>query len=115
VSEDTLDAVRDASQRSPRKSARRASHELLIPQRTVVKILHKRLCLCAYKVQLVQSLEPDDHPRRAAFATEMLQQIDGDNDYLTRVCFSDEAAFSTSVKVKGHNPRIWGQRTHTLS
>jgi hypothetical protein len=40
-----------------------------------------------YKVHLVQALEPDDHPRRAASAPEMLQRIDEDNDYLTCVCF----------------------------
>jgi hypothetical protein len=41
VSEETVDAVRDAFQRSPWKSNCRASHELRIPQSTVVKILHK--------------------------------------------------------------------------
>jgi hypothetical protein len=107
VSEETVDGVRDAFQRSPRKSTRRASHELRIPHSTVVKILHKRLRLCAYKMQLVQALEPDDRPRRAAFATEILQRID-DNDYLTRVCFSDEPNFHTSGKVNRHNVRIWG-------
>jgi hypothetical protein len=61
-----------------------------------VNILHKRLRLCAYKIQLVQALGPDDHPRRAAFATEMLQRTDKDNDYVTRVCFSDKAIFHTS-------------------
>jgi hypothetical protein len=74
----------------------------------VVKILHKRLRLCAYKVQLVQALEPDDRPQRASFASEMLQRIDENNDYLTRVCFSDEATFYTSGKVNSHNVRIWG-------
>jgi hypothetical protein len=87
VSEETVDAVRDAFQRSPRKSTRRASHELPIPQRTKVNILSKRLRLCAYKVQLVQALGPDDHLRRAAFATEMLQRIDEGNDYLTHEFF----------------------------
>jgi hypothetical protein len=84
------------------------SHERRIPQSTVVKIVHKRLRLCAYKVQLVQALEPDDHPRRAAFVTEMLERIDEDNDYLTRVCFSDKATFHSSGKVNIHSARIWG-------
>jgi hypothetical protein len=59
-------------------------------------------------VQLVQALEPDDHPRRAVFATEMLQRIDADIDYLTRVCFSDVATCHTSGKVNRYNVRIWG-------
>jgi hypothetical protein len=67
-------------------SAVRGSQPVL-PQSTVVSILQKRLSLCAYKVQLVQALEPDDHSRRAASATEMLQRIGEDNGYPTRVFF----------------------------
>jgi hypothetical protein len=74
----------------------------------VVNILYKRLRLFAYKEQLVEALEPDDNPRHAAFATEMLQRMDEDNDYLRRVCFSDEATCHTSGKVNRHNVRICG-------
>jgi hypothetical protein len=59
-------------------------------------------------VRLVQTLEPDDHSRRSAFATEMLQRIDEDNDYLTWVCFSDEAGAHTSGKVDRHNVHVGG-------
>ena len=37
---------------------------------------------------LLKLLKPDDHPRRAAFAEEILQRIDDDNDYLNSVVFS---------------------------
>jgi len=87
VSDENVDDVRESFQRSPGKSARRASNELRVPQSTVVKILHKRLKLYAYEVQIVQSLLPDDGPRRAAFATEIRRRIDEDNDYIKRVCF----------------------------
>jgi len=103
-----LDAVRKAFQRSPGKSTCRASNELRVPQSTVLKILHKQLKLYAYKVQIVQSLQPVDGPRRASFATEILRRIDEDNDYLKRICFSDEATFHTSGVVNRHNVRIWG-------
>jgi hypothetical protein len=63
-------------------------------------------------VQLVQALEPDDRPRRAAFATEMLQRIGEDNDYLTRVCFPHEATFHTSEKADRQSPH-WGVREPT--
>jgi hypothetical protein len=36
----------------------------------------------------------------------LFQRFDSDNDHLTRVCFSDEATFHTSVKVNRHNVRI---------
>ena len=46
--------------------------------------------------------------RRAEFATLMLEWIDANNDYLNKVCFSDEATFHTSRNVKRHYVRIWG-------
>ena len=88
--------MREDFHRSPVISTRRASNELCVPQSTVVKILQKRLKLYAYTVQIVHSLQPDDSPRRASLATEILRRIDDDNDYLKRVCFSDEATLHTS-------------------
>ena len=41
VSDETVDAVREAFHRGPGKSTFRASNELRVPQSTVVKILHK--------------------------------------------------------------------------
>jgi len=60
------------------------------------------------KCKIVQSLQPDDGPRRASFATAILRRIDEDNDCLKRVCFSDEAHFHTSGVVNRCNVRIWG-------
>ena len=60
VSDETVDAVCEAFQCSPGKSMRHASNKFRVPQSTVVKILHKQLKLYAYKVQIVQSLQPDD-------------------------------------------------------
>ena len=78
IDEETVDAVRVAFHRSSRKSIRVASNELAIPRSTVHKVFHKRLRLHAYKLQIVQALKPDDRPRRAAFAEEILQRIDDD-------------------------------------
>ena len=71
IDEETVDAVHVAFHRSPRKSIRVALNKLAIPRRTVQKVLHKRLRLHAYKLQIVQALKPYDHPRRAAFAEEI--------------------------------------------
>ena len=73
---ETVDAVREAFQRTSGKSTYLASNELRVPKSKVVKILHKRLKLYAYKVQIVQTLQPDEGPRRASVATEILRRID---------------------------------------
>ena len=72
IDEETVDAVGVAFQCSPRKSICVASNELAILRSTVHKVLDERLRLHAYKLQIVQALKPDDHPRRAAFAEEIL-------------------------------------------
>ena len=108
IDEKTVDAVRVAFHRNPRKSICVASNELAIPRSTVHKVLHKQLRLHTYKLQIVQALKPDDHPRRAAFAEKILQRIGDDNDYLNSVIFSDEVTFHVSGKVNKHNIRIWG-------
>jgi hypothetical protein len=65
----------EAFQRSPTKSIRRASLELKIPRSTVYKVLHKRLRLYTYKVQIVQALEPNNRPQRQQFAIEVLDRV----------------------------------------
>ena len=52
IDEETVDAVRVAFHRSPRKSIRVASNELAIPRSTVHKVLHKRFgsMLTSYKL-----------------------------------------------------------------
>ena len=68
IDKETVDAVRVAFHCSPKKSIRVASNELAVSQSTVRKVLYKQLRLYAYKLQIIQALKPDDHPRRAAVA-----------------------------------------------
>ncbi|KAJ4436638.1 hypothetical protein ANN_16769 [Periplaneta americana] len=95
-------------QRSPCKSVRRASRELAIPKSTIHDVLHKRLRLHAYKIQLVQKLKPNDLPARYDFASDMPLKIDIENGYLQKVVFSDESTFHVCGIVNRHNCLIWG-------
>ena len=72
------------------------------------KVLRKNVQLYTSKVQLLQALEPNDKPRQNEFAVNMLEQISEDTNFLTQVCFSDEATFLVSGKLNTHNVRIWG-------
>ena len=108
TSEANIECVRQAFQRFPMKSIRTAARQLELPHSTVHKVLHKNLRLYAYKVQMLQALQPNDMPRRKEFAVNMLQRISEDEAFLKRVCFSDEATFHVSGKLNKHNVRIWG-------
>jgi hypothetical protein len=79
--------------RSPRKSIRTASKQLHLPHSTVNDVVHKRLRLRAYKLQLRQHIKPADRDCRKKFCEEMLQKIDSDETFLDSVCFSDEVTF----------------------
>ncbi|PSN29696.1 hypothetical protein C0J52_27396 [Blattella germanica] len=79
TSAETVNRIQDAYVRSPKKSTRRASNELQIPQTTVWRILRKRLHFKPYKLQFLQSLKPKDMLKRRDFG-----------------------------KVNRHNVRIWG-------
>jgi hypothetical protein len=52
VEQELVDNVLAAFERSPQKSVRRASRELHVLRSTVHEVLHKRLHLQPYKVQL---------------------------------------------------------------
>ena len=108
TSEENIERVRQAFQRSLMKSIRTAAMQLDLPRATVHKVLHKNLRLFAYKVQMLQALQPNDMPRRKEFAVNMLQRIFEDEAFLKLVCFSNEATFHVSGKLNKHNVRIWG-------
>ena len=88
--------------------------ELQIPRSTIHKIVHKRLLLCAFKIQLRHYIKPNDRPLRAHFAAEMLLRIENDYSYLDNIVFSDEATFHFCGKIHKHNCQIWVQRIPML-
>ena len=105
TSEENIERVRQAFQRSPMISIRTAARQLELPRSTVHKVLLKNLRLYAYKVQMLRTLQPNDMPRRKEFAVNILQRISEAEAFLMRVCFSNEATCHVSSK---HNVRIWG-------
>jgi hypothetical protein len=110
-----VERVRTTFHRSPRKSVRRAARELQLPRSTVHDVLRKRIHLFPYKIQMVQHLLPDDRDNRKTFAMDILQRVDNDPSFLSRVLFSDEATFHVCGKVNRHNCRIWGsENPHVL-
>jgi hypothetical protein len=102
VAPDRVEAIQEAFQRSPRKSIHRASHELRIPRSTVHDVVHKRLQLRAYEIQLVQKLRENGKPVRHTFALEMLSLLDDNDAFMKHVVFSDDATFHVSGKVNRH-------------
>lgn len=62
--------------------------KLEIPLMTAHKVIHKRLWLYSYRMQLVHMLEPGDRPTQMQFALVILDQTDNfSQGYLS--CFRD--------------------------
>jgi hypothetical protein len=102
-----VERIRQAFQRSPKKSTRRASAELQLPQPTVWKVMRKRLHMTPYRLQLLQKLKPGDNDARHSFCSSMQEKLEEDG-FWERLVFSDEATFHVNGKVNRRNVRIWG-------
>lgn len=50
-----------------------------------IQLLNKLLCLCAYKLQVVQEIMPDDRVAHKEFAETMLEKLDKDNKCLRKI------------------------------
>ncbi|PNF28323.1 hypothetical protein B7P43_G03472, partial [Cryptotermes secundus] len=107
VPDETVERVRESFVRSPQKSTVRASRELGLPQQIVWKILRRRLHFKPHRLQLLQQLKPEDYGRHLEFCVTMQQALE-DEDFASKLIFSDEATFRLSGKVNRHNVKLWG-------
>jgi hypothetical protein len=82
TSGETVDRVRHARQRSPRKSTSRASRELNVPQPTVWKILRKILALRPCRLKMLQHITPNDRVVHFEFFGNMMDRIAEDETFL---------------------------------
>lgn len=94
--------------RHPRSSIRSAERNLAIPRSSIHKILHERLHMFPYKINILQELQDQDPAARTWFANWCMENIQSDSSFLNRIIFSDECVFHVDGKVNKHNVRIWG-------
>jgi hypothetical protein len=59
----------------------------------VHKVLHKKLKLHAYKIQLRYEIEAADKPNRKKFAELMLEEFENELNFMHNVMFTDETTF----------------------
>jgi hypothetical protein len=102
-----VERVRTSFTRSPQMSTVRVSTELGVPQKTVWKILRKRLQIYPHRLQLLQALKPVDKEHRLSFCVSM-QTLMETGGFVESLVFSDESTFHLSATVNRHNVRIWG-------
>lgn len=112
---DSVDRVRQAFENTPIMSTNQASRQLAISQSTVWRILTKILQMRPYKFALHQKLKPEDKIARLNFCLSIQEKIAQNEEFASRLVFSDESCFHLSGKVNRHNIRIWGtQSSHEI-
>lgn len=104
---EVIDAVRQAIQRSPQRSALRHSMALQISERSLLRILHSDLHFYPYKIQVVHKLKEADKLVRVAFCRQFLQILENDDNQLNFLLMTDEAHFHLSGFVNKQNHRYW--------
>ena len=72
--------VREATERSPHRSARRHSVSLGLSEASVRRILHKDLHVYPYKIQVTHALLVRDYVKRVNFCHTCLQLINQNQD-----------------------------------
>jgi hypothetical protein len=99
---------------SSRKSVRAASLQLQILHSKVHDVLHKRLHLGAYKIQMIHAPKQSDQVARTNFAMDMLQIIDVSPSFLHQVCFSDKAMSHVTCELERGNTKVnmWAGLMH---
>lgn len=107
-SAENIAAVRDSVAARPSTSIRHRGQELNLHRSTLQRILTKDLHLHAYKIQLTQQLQPNDHGQRRNFTNWILEQLQTDHEFHKKIIFSDEAHFHLNGVVNKQNSRIWG-------
>ena len=89
-------------------SINRAAASTAIPCSSVHKILYKKLKMTPFKNFHLQQLFDSDLAARNAMCTELLNLIEDNEHFLSKICFSDEATFHLHERVNRHNCVIWG-------
>ena len=74
-------AVAKSVRKAPSTSIQRRSQQLNLSEISLQQILHKDLDMTPYKVQLVQELDPIDHPVRFRFAKGACDRLTEDADF----------------------------------
>jgi hypothetical protein len=69
---------------------------LQIPRSTVHDVVHKRLRLREYKIQMIHTLKPSNQVARTNLAVDMLERTDASSDFLRQVWFTGEATYRIS-------------------
>jgi len=102
VEEDILQRFED----NPQTSSRAIGNTLDVRHPRVLRVA-KENGLRPFHLQKVQKLQPEDFQRRINFANFVINQVEIDEDFLSKIIFTDEARFTRDGKFNIHINHLW--------
>jgi hypothetical protein len=108
--EQVLDMLADHPDISTHTLARRRS----LPKTTVHTCL-QRYSLYPYRPQQVQALQPGDKRHRLQYCIRLVERVNEDAGFVTRVLWTDESHFTEMGIVNTHNIHHWTQENRHFS
>ena len=110
---DSVERVRDAMLRIPRRAARRQALALRLNECSVGRILHRDFHNHPYTIQFAQELSERDKLNGLQLCNEFLDLLKNNSEIANTLLMSDEAHFLVSGNVKNRNVTTGFQTTHT--
>lgn len=102
-----LNAFDENNRLSSRHGVRQLrTRNVIVSKTKILRTLH-RDGRKAFHLQPVQSLLPEDGPRRLNFCTWILRSVERDDSFLNKILWTDEATFTRRGKVNFHNLHVW--------
>lgn len=89
-------------EQDPSKSCRQIADEIGTNKSTVQEVLRKN-GYKSYKIRTTQQIFPEDRERRMVFCEQVMERANNDDDFINRICFTDESSFAMLGK---HNPSV---------
>lgn len=97
-----------SAEQDPSKSCRKIADEIGINKSTVQEILRKN-GYRSYKICTTQQLFPEDRERRMVFCENVMERANGDDNFINRICFTDESSFALLGKHNSSVVRFWSR------
>lgn len=95
-------------QANPHIGSRAVAQEVGYSQKTVLAIL-RRHKYHPYHIHLHQALNEEDKQRRVEFCLNYREMLGEDDNFTSKVFFSDESTFSRDGTVNTHNMHYWSE------
>ena len=115
IEEEKVEEISNLFDENPSTSLRQAAAITETPVNTLRKTLREQLEMKPFKISFCHQLFADDKSARVTMCNEFQHRIATDHNFITRLCFSDEATFHMSGRVNKHNCVVWGtQNPHAI-